>query len=336
MNFLSLEYDTFSLEVSDSSVKIIKLVKSGKNFSVNSFNEIAVKPGIVESGIIKNEEDLVEIIKAACKKVRGKKLRTKYVIASLPEEEAFLQVIQMPKMTEDELKSAIVFEAENYIPMPMDKVYFDFQIVEPIIDGLDHLDVLIVAIPKKVADSYVSCIKKAGLIPAVLEIESQATSRSLIKNEMSDCPVILVDLNDSCPNFVIFSGNSVRFTSSTSVLRDGQKFAKCKTKSVKTLLWENLSAQIEKYADFYKEHASHEHILNGESIKKVILSGREMDLRGLAGFISEKTGIEAEIGDPFINFKKQEDSNSRMKDPLCFTTAIGLSLRNFNISNFTR
>ncbi len=329
MKFLSLEQDNFSLQISDSSVRLVKLVKKGKTFSVCSFNEINIKPGIVEGGVIKNEKDLVIVIKLACKKVKGKKINTKHVIASLPEEESFLQVIQMPKMSEEELRSAIVFEAENYIPMPMDKVYFDFQIVSPVIGETDHLDVLIVAMPQKIVDSYVSCIKKAGLVPTALEVESQAIARALIKKETSNCPVMIVDLNDTDPSFIIFSGNCIRFTSSASALTSGQDLAGPKVRKTKRSIKERLIYQMEKYIDFYKEHANHEHIQNEGGIKKIILCGVDADLLGLVDFISEKTGIETEIGDSFINFSKHSGKYVRVTDPLCYVTAIGLAIGKF-------
>jgi len=94
-----------------------------------------------------------------------------------------LQVIQMPKMDEEELRLAVPLEAENHIPMPISEVYLDFQVIPPIKDYFNHIEVLIVAMPKKIVDSYVSCFKKAGLIPLILEAESEAIARALVKKE---------------------------------------------------------------------------------------------------------------------------------------------------------
>jgi type IV pilus assembly protein PilM len=107
----------------------------------------------------------------------------------LPEEKAFLQVIQLPKLEEKDLKAAVQFEAENYIPLPVEEVYLDYQVVPPVYNHLDHLDVLIAALPKRIIDPYLDSLKGAGLVPKVLEIESQAIVRALIKNEVSYSPV---------------------------------------------------------------------------------------------------------------------------------------------------
>lgn len=213
LQFLALKPETFALDISDLSLKIIKLRKKRGFLSLVSFGETEIKPGIIEGGEIKDQEALAKIIKEAILKVKGEKLKTRYVICSLPEEKSFLEVIQMPKIPDEELAKAIRFEAENYIPLPFNEVYLDFQRVRPIFNHLDHTDVLFAALPKKVVDPYVVCLKKAGLIPLVLEAESQAISRAIVKEELSPFPVLIIDFGATRTGFVIFSGYSLRFTS---------------------------------------------------------------------------------------------------------------------------
>ena len=222
MEFLNLKPENFGLDISDLSLKVIKLKKKGKFLALASFLEETIPPGIIKEGEIRNEDSLVKIIKEALMKVKGEKLKTNYVIASLPEEKSFLQVIQMPRIPEEDLKSAVIYEAENYIPLAIEEVYLDSQIVQPVYNHLDHYDVLIAALPKKTVDPYLFCLKKAGLIPKVLEIESLAVARALIKNEISPFPTLLIDLGATRTSFIIFSGYSLRFT--TSIPVSSQKF----------------------------------------------------------------------------------------------------------------
>lgn len=356
--FLTLEKEVFGLDISDESLKIIKLKKRGKSFNLSSFNCMDIKPGIIEKGIIQNEDVLAKIIQVACKNVKGEKLNTKYVIVSLPEEKSFLQVIQMPKMEESELKSAIIFEAENYIPLPINEVYLDFQIIPPIKENANHLDVLIVAMPKKIVNSYVYCLKKAGLIPLIFEIESQAIARALVKNEISLSPIVLIDFGKTTTDFIVFSGHSIYFTYSIPV-SSGQltmaiskyleisleKAEKIKIKydlnNIRTDLekkilqainpvLEDLVAQIKKYLNFYQDHASHEHISPGEKIKKILLCGGGTNLKGLPELLFKKLEIPVEIGDFWINFPSKQKKNNIQGDLLPFITALGLALRGLN------
>ena len=217
MKFLTLHPESFGLDISDLSLKIAKLKRKGKFLTLASFGETKIPENIIKEGEIKDEDALAKIIKEALLKVKGEKIKTKNVIVSLPEEKAFLQIIQMPKIPLEDLKSAVIYEAENYIPFSIEEVYLDSQIINPLKNHLDHYDVLIAAMPKKIVDSYLSCLQKADLTPLVFEVESLSICRSLIKNGVSPFPVLLIDFGESRTSFVIFSGYSVRFTSFISV-----------------------------------------------------------------------------------------------------------------------
>lgn len=236
LEFLTLKPKAFALDISDLSLKLVKLEKNKKGFTLVSFLRKEITPGIIEKGEIKNQDALIDIIKSSISEVKGKPLDTKYVVASLPEEKTFLQVIQLPLLKEEEVKEAAKFEAENYIPFPINQVYLDSRIVKPVSGRLGHLDVLIAAIPKTTVDPYVFCLKKAGLVPLALEIESQATARALVKDQVSDFPLLLLDIGATRTSFIVFSGHSIRFTSSIPIA--SEEFTRAITKNLKLNLKE--------------------------------------------------------------------------------------------------
>ncbi len=215
-NFLTLKPRAFGLDISDLSLKIVNFEKKRGKLKLSSFGEKEIEPGIIIGGLVIKEAELAKNITKAVESVEGKNLKTKYVIVSLPEEKAFFQVIQVPIMEKEDLKSAIIYEAENYIPMPIEKVYLDFQVI-PSKEKSKRLNVLISAIPKNTVDSYLTSLKLAGLKPVALEIESLAIARSLIKDEPTTEPTLIIDLGATRTSFIIFSNHSLRFTSSISV-----------------------------------------------------------------------------------------------------------------------
>ncbi len=347
MEFLSLKPEAFGLDISDLSVKIIKLKKKREEIILSSWGEEKIKPGVIESGEIKDEKKLSEIIKEALNKVKGERIKTKYVIASLPEEKSFLQVIQMPKMPEEDLKSAVIYEAENYIPLPIHEVYLDYQIVPPVYDSLDHLDLLLVAVPRKIVDSYLSALKLAGLFPLAFEVESQAIARALIKNEITTQPILLIDLGATRTSFVIFSGYSLRLTA--SILVSSKTFDELIAKNLNVSLKEaegikikygleekikikfknkevekkrergkifeilvpalvDLVQQIKRYLDYYQSHAGHEHLAqDGRAISKILLSGGGANLKGLDKFLSLELKMPVSLGNPLINLSEKKE-----------------------------
>lgn len=205
----------------------------------------------------------------------------------------------MPRLPEEDLKSAVIYEAENYIPTPLEEVYLDYQIIPPVYDHLDHLDILIAALPKKTVDPYLSALKLAGFVPKVLEIESMAITRALIKGGATTQPILLIDLGATRTSFIIFSGQSLRFTTSIPVSSTsfteiisknlGVTLAEAERLKIKYGLEEkikinigdektnikkergkifetlipaliDLVQQIKRYLDYYQTHASHEHL----------------------------------------------------------------------------
>lgn len=357
MDFLTLKPKAFGIDISDLSLKIANLKRKGKFFDLACFGEEKIKPGIIKGGEIKDEKALSEIIKEAIKKVKGEKLKTKYVVASLPEEKAFLQVIQLPIMSEEDLKSAVIYEAENYIPLPIEEVYLDFQIVKPVFNHLDHLDILIAALPKKIVDDYLFCLKQTGLKPKALEIESLAIARALIKDEFSQSPILLIDLGATRTSFIIFSGHSLRFTSSISVssqnltevisktmrigLAQAEKLkieygfqSKIKNKEVSTAITPSftyLLEQIKKHIDYYKTHSFHEHLsLENKTLEKILLCGGGANIIGLTDFLSSELCISVEKANPFINIlARPEEGTAQLSldQSLSCATALGLALR---------
>jgi len=111
---------------------------------------------------------------------------TPNVVAPIPEGEVFTRVIKLPHMNEKELKSSIEFEAEQYIPIPIKEVTFDYQILDPDITDKDKMNVLIVAAKHATLSKHVNVLKGAGLVPKALEPETLAIGNPVCGRFLQD------------------------------------------------------------------------------------------------------------------------------------------------------
>ena len=363
LEFLTLHPNAFGLDISDFSLKFVYLKKSKKGIHVASFGESAIPEGIISQGEIQKGDELVALLRKALEKPAGEKIETRYVVASLPEEQAFLQVIQLPKMNLKELQRAAVFEAENYIPYPLETVYVDSEFVVPIKDHLDHADVLLASLPKTTVDSYVQVFGKAGLVPQVLEIESLAVARALVPRGVSLVPILLVDLGATRTSFLVFAGHSLRFTASIPIASRQFTLAVSKTLEVDLLRAEELKKtyglerrgkseggqvfealihsmvdlveQIKKYMEYYVSHATHQHLPEEERvIQQVFLAGGGANLPGLPAFLESELNTKVGTGDPWVNIASKpfhELPPLPFEESLRYTTALGLALRGLDI-----
>ena len=354
MPLFSLKTEAFGLDISDFSLKIAKLKKRKKRINLVSFGEEKIPTGIIEQGEVKNEKALAEIIKQALKKVKGEKLKTNYCISSLPEEKSFLDLFQIPLMSEEEIKEAVRFEIENHIPLSLDEVYFDFEKVQPVFDKIKYQEVLIAVVPKKIVESYTQALKRAGLQPRALEIECLAIVRALIKKGKVTGPLLIIDFGESRTTFSIYSGKSLRFTSTT--LFSSQKLTEFLSKKlalsqkeaeelkkregligekrISQVLIDNLNKlvqDIKNYLQYYRSHESKDQILhNGKQLEKIILCGGGANLKGLVNFLHSRLKIEVELGNPWVNILQEplkEVPNLPFEKSLGYTTALGLALR---------
>jgi len=350
MATFSFNSQAFGLDISDFSLKIAMLEKDKNDLKLASFGRANIVSGIIEKGEIKNEERLSEIIKNTLGQIKGKKIRIKYVIASLPEEKSFLDRVRLPLMGQKEIKTAIRFEIENYIPFPLEKVYFDFDKIQQNYEN--YQEVLIAAIPKDISESYLRVLKKAGLQPLALEPECLSISRALIKKNEIISPVLIIDLGKTRTTFIFFSENNIKFTSTipfssgqlTSAISEKIKVSleeaekiKCEEgiigkKEISEILIPLLNNFAKKtqglleYYNFHQNKNSHSTM----SLEKILLCGKGANLKGLEDFLSVFFKTKVILGNPWINILKtplKQTPEISFKESLGYASALGLALR---------
>ncbi|MFH1308806.1 MAG: type IV pilus assembly protein PilM [Patescibacteria group bacterium] len=334
----------FGLDISDFSIKIVKIKKRGNAFEFENYNRVSIPKGVIKEGEIIKQEILTELLKKAVKESKFGSIRTPFAVCSLPEQHAFVKVIKLPKMNKQEAREAIKWEAEANIPLSLDEVYLDWKII-------NDTDVLINAVPKVLVNKYLQAITLAGIEPVIFEIESNATARSLIEKEKD--PVLIIDLGFSRTSFIIFAKGDVRFTSSISISNEQmiKEIAKkldideTKAKQLKfeiglkengkifNALIPSINKLIKKIQDcigFYEDSNQKEPEYCG-NISKIILCGGGANLYGIKEYMFERLKIPIVLGDPWINIldhkKKNKIPGIPFKESLAYSTALGLSIR---------
>ncbi len=344
----------FGLDLSDLSIKLALLKKSSGKISLASFGREEIEEGIIESGAIKKEQELILLIKEAVAKARGERIKTKYCVVSLPETESYIRVIQLPKIKKEEISEAIKWELEANIPVAISDVYYDWQLVGGQNNLSSYYEILIGALPKALVDPYLLVIKKAGLCPLAFEIESIATARSLVKEGINES-IMIVDMGAKRTSVIVYAGGAVCLTTSLAIsnnllIDDIAKalkitFAKAKTAKFKIGLdpakekgkvaqameprLMELASEINKYLD-YCQTTQLAKGMSGLQISKILLCGGGANLKGLAAFLSSQIKIKIEIGNPWINiFGDAPDKVPELPfdESLSYATALGLALR---------
>ena len=128
------------LDIGTKSIKIVEILKQEKAKPVLVNFKIAEVIGI---DTMSSESTEIEKLSSLITQILAEsKFETKNVNIALPEYAVFSRVIKVPKLKDKELASAIKFEAEQYIPLSMDDVNFDYSVVA---ETDTEMEVMIVA-----------------------------------------------------------------------------------------------------------------------------------------------------------------------------------------------
>jgi type IV pilus assembly protein PilM len=235
----------------------------------------------------------------------------------------------------------------------MSDVYLDWQKVEGNFGDIRKTYVLITAVPKQYVDRMLHMLDSARLKAVALEVESQATARSLISEQAPDQAVLILDIATSRTSIIIFDSGVLEFTASVPL--GGQALTEAIARNLgipteeaeelkrrvgvspgpayqqvagamKPVL-ESLLAEIRNAMRFQEEHS-----LSRKKVQRILLSGGGARLSGLTGWLSSAFSNEVNValGDPFCRFAKDGRKFPKPLSPeesLGFTTAIGLALR---------
>lgn len=112
------------------------------------------------------QEKLIKHFEDAIKAVGGQKLP---LYISFSGRDTIVRYLEVPKMEEADFRNSIKYQAESYIPIPLEDVYFDGSIVGAPEEGANTMKVVFVAAKKKTINSIMSLTNHLGMMPKRIE-----------------------------------------------------------------------------------------------------------------------------------------------------------------------
>ncbi len=199
------------IELAPERINIAQLRKQGNTFKLTTLSSLEVPEGVFQEGKIADAPTLAQLIQTA---MAESKIKAKRVATSVPMREAVIRIIPVPAELDDkELRDMVLnHEAGLYLPYPREEVDVDYQKLDIIVDedGIEKVQVLLVATKKEVTDTYLDTFQQAGLQVDVLEINSFALIRTLREQLRQFAPqeaAVLVDIEfDSTEIAIIVNG----------------------------------------------------------------------------------------------------------------------------------
>lgn len=188
MGILSKTTDYFGIDIGATSVRLVQLKKHGNKPVLVAYGSTALPANLIASDAADASDQLAQTIKNL---VKDAGITTKSVVAALPAAKVFASVITTPKVSAAELGQAVKYQADQYIPMPVDQVRLDWTVLGPGKNENEQL-VLLIAAPNVTTEKYLNIFEKAGLELVALEVDVTALSRAVLTPDANQ--VVMLDV----------------------------------------------------------------------------------------------------------------------------------------------
>jgi len=335
----------FGLDLGSNSIKAVQLQPERDKYRLLHLG-MGAMPASLQSEAESDQKAIAEAIK---KVLLDTGIGIKEAIISLPESQVFSRVIELPALSEAELKSAIRWEAEQYIPIPLEEAVVDYQIIrqpEKIVTS-GKTEVFLVAAPKSLINKYTRLLQLAGLKAIALETEMVALSRSLVVPGSS--PTMIVDLGARATDIAIVEKGQIVLTRSLPSageaitralvaalgLKESQAEEYKKAYGVDKSKLEGkireavgpvldiVIKEINKVISYYQNKNKN------TKIERIILAGGTADLPEIVHLFAEKLGIEVQIGNPFQRIEGGKDVLAKLEKRTAslYSVAFGLAMK---------
>ncbi|KKQ58009.1 MAG: type IV pilus assembly protein PilM, type IV pilus assembly protein PilM [Microgenomates group bacterium GW2011_GWC1_38_14] len=340
----------FGLDIGATTMKLVALSKDRTGYLLNNAI-IAQSPpkGMLSQSPI-DEEEMANAIKKA---IEDAKIVTKSANIALAENQVYTKVIEMPNLSDRELSSAIYWEAEQQIPVPLSNITLVWNVLKRPEgkNSTEKMQVLMVGAPTLLIKKYQKIIGMAGLTLNALETEIIATVRALTGGPSQAAnfpPSIVVNIGAVSTSLAIVRDGIMAFTYSMQIggsainraiatdfgLTAGQaeEYKKVYGISGKNIgdrigqatrpILESILGEVRKALAFYSQKYSEQ-----KPVRQIVLSGGTAKLPGIDLFFAQNAGLETVIANPWKVLAPQDVPKQIIDNAADYTIAVGLAIR---------
>lgn len=338
----------FGLDIGTSSIKVMQILldkNNSKKRKIIGYGSTQYDKSAINEGVIEQPELIAKAIKEMFEQSLIGKLTTRRVAMSVPVARTYNRVMNLPAMAKNDLEQAVHLEAEQYIPVPIDELYVDYNVT---LKTKDSTELLLSAAPKKLVDSYLVLADLLGLEVAAVETTIASSGRLVANAERNDVPTILIDFGSISVDVTIYDnelivtgtvpGGGDTFTELISKKLDistqvahtiKTKYGLGVSKKQKDIqealnpILTSLTKEIKKMVRYFEDRGTSE-----KKIGQIITMGGGANLPGLSEYLTDELRLPARMCSPWTNldFGKLQPPNDVEKS--MYISAAGLALIN--------
>lgn len=341
MGIFTSENEFVGVDIGSTALRIVQIKKDSGRNNLIAFASVPIPGSISRSDSKLDMQTVAQIIKNLFETT---KISTKSVVTSLPTSSVFSTIIKMPPMSKGELAKAVKFQAEQNIPLKIEDVRFDWQVVRenPI---TKETAVMIVAAPKTKTERMLELFEMAGKQVVYLETSAIAVARAL--SQPNDPLTMILDIGAIATELTIIENGvvshvrslpSAGFALTRSVsqslgldieqaeqfkIRFGLSENKLEGQVFRAMepVLTNVIEEIRRSLKFYLDQF-------GGALKKIVLTGGGSCTPEILSYLRSELNIEVVQGDPWTNIVYDPNLKGELNEnAFTFACAVGLAKR---------
>jgi len=201
------------LDIGTSGVRAAELSFGKGQVTLEKFGQVALPEGAVRDGEVIDPVAVGEAIKQLWLHT---KFSSKKVVIGVANQKVIVRQVDLPWLSEDELKKSLGFQVQDFVPMPVEHAVLDFFTLEEFTheSGGRMRRGMLVAASREMVMNAVHAVQRAGLTVTTVDLSSFAVLRSLAAPDnlgMGSEVEALVDVGARVTNIVVHQGGAPRF-----------------------------------------------------------------------------------------------------------------------------
>lgn len=335
----------FALDIGTKSIRVVQLSKAAEGrWKLDHVGYTGLEAKIIASD---SPESRKKLGNALMSTIGQAGIHAKDVVVGLPSNKTFTTIIEVPVMSDAELRSTLKYQADQYIPMPLDDAKVDWAKLGPSPNDAKKEEVLLASTAQNYVEGLIEMIDSLGFNVIAAEPDPIAITRSLLPSNPSGAHVVL-DIGETSTDIVVTIGEkpilvrtlpmglktlvgaivqnlnikedqATQFVIKFGLAPDrleGQVF-----RAIEGVL-DNFVTEIVKSIKFFQNKYA------TESISQIHLSGYAGVIPHLAEYIGSKTELATEVTSPWQKVTMSEsDKQKILATEFEFATAVGLAQR---------
>jgi type IV pilus assembly protein PilM len=201
---------SIGLDIDRGALKAVQLSEVGGGYELRHVGYHRLPPGAVVEGEVADPELLGAEIREFWS---THSFKSRSVILGVANQRVVVRLLNLPRMEEGDLKSAINFEAQDHIPMSMEQAVLDYVVLGPQGEGSDLDRILLVAAHREMLEGYTSAVRAGGLRPAGVDVKALSLTRSTQPDTFfEEEATLLLDVGTEISNLVVVQGGGPTLT----------------------------------------------------------------------------------------------------------------------------